>query len=304
MLGARSPGRCRSRPDATAGAGRCLGCSVGGGPAEAPSRRRSPARTAPRRLPRPFRDWPASPTNGGPPPPASPARGRRGQLKGGGRRAPSSRGSRAPVPALTPPRPEARRPLLRAWPAEARPTVGAGPPLRPVASRRRSVQVLFQASAPGRRRGGKPTRAGPPRTPACFGRLPGCRPGARRWQAGSLHPQRETPGAGLEALCPRKGVVGGGGRSRGTCFSSLTSQLPTPVGLTSALLPPWEQSRLSAKFELTLGMLRGKKKTWQSLGISRPFLDPHQLVFTSIFIRGSANPKTQVAVLLFFFFFF
>ena len=165
MLGARSPGRCRSRPDATAGAGRCLGCSVGGGPAEAPSRRRSPARTAPRRLPRPFRDWPASPTNGGPPPPASPARGRRGQLKGGGRRAPSSRGSRAPVPTLTPPRPEARRPLLRAWPAEARPTVGAGPPLRPVASRRRSVQVLFQASAPGRRRGGKPTRAGPPRTP-------------------------------------------------------------------------------------------------------------------------------------------
>ena len=39
---------------------------------------------------------------------------------------------------------------------------------------------------------------------------------------------------------------------------------------------------------------------WQSLGISSPFLDSHKLLFTSIFIRGSANPKTQVAVLFFF----
>ena len=117
MLGARSPGRRRSRREAAAGRGRCLGYSVERGPPDAPARLWSPARTAPHRLPRTSRDWPTSPTNGGPPPPASLERGRRGQLKGGGRSAPSRRGSLAPVPALTPCRVEAAPPPGPAEPA-------------------------------------------------------------------------------------------------------------------------------------------------------------------------------------------
>lgn len=86
-----------------------------------------------------------------------------------GRRAPRSLLARVPGPRPRPHATEAR--------GEAAPPPGLarrGPPDRgsrpspapggfPVAAR--SVQVLFQASAPGRRRGGKPTRAGPPRTP-------------------------------------------------------------------------------------------------------------------------------------------
>lgn len=138
-----------------------------------------------------------------------------------GRRAPRSLLARVPGPRPRPHATEAR--------GEAAPPPGLarrGPPDRgsrpspapggfPAAQRSGPLPGI--RSGPAERREahqGRPA-ADPP---ACFGRLPGCRPGARRWQAGSLHPQRETPGAGLEALCPRKGVVGGGGRSRGTCF--------------------------------------------------------------------------------------
>lgn len=159
-----------NRLDAAAGCGRCLGYSVGRGPAEPPGRLRSPARTAPHRLLRTFRDWPTSPTNGGPPPPASPAKGRRGQLKGGGRGAPSPRGSLDLVPALTPYRPTARLPLLqirRTGQRRRRPAPRWEPalPPHPGASQRPGVRVNFQAFARGPAEGREAHRGWPAADP-------------------------------------------------------------------------------------------------------------------------------------------
>lgn len=53
MLGARSPGRRRRRPDAAAERGRCLGGSVRLGPAEPPALLPSPPRTVPASCPGP-----------------------------------------------------------------------------------------------------------------------------------------------------------------------------------------------------------------------------------------------------------
>lgn len=154
MLGSRPSGPRRRRPDSTVGravprnsveleppgplrsrAGRLARCP-----------HRSSARTAPRLLGRALADWLRSPTNGGPPPPASPARGRCGQLKGSGRRAPSPRG---PGP---PPQPS-RHPGPRRGGPSSRPgrRVGSGrssaPALGAWGFRAEVVHVDSQASA-------------------------------------------------------------------------------------------------------------------------------------------------------------
>ena len=282
MLGARSPGRRRSRWDAAAGRGRCLGYSVGRGPPDAPARLRSPARTAPHRLPRTSRDWPTSPTNGGPPPPASLERGRRGQLKGGGRSAPPGAGlrPRSPPSRLA----GSKRPLLQARRSRQRrrrPAPQWESPWLPGASQRPGVRVNFQASACGQQRGGKPTRVDPWLIHRLL--LPPPWLQTPRAQVAGRTPPFDAGGS-LGAPVPEKG----GPPPPTPASSSLTLQLPTPVGLTSPLLPSWEQSRLRAKFELTRCAVRKKvgNVPWQSLGILNNFLDSHQLLFTSIFYTG------------------
>ncbi|XP_049731519.1 uncharacterized protein LOC126071366 [Elephas maximus indicus] len=177
-----------------------------------------------------------------------------------------ARWSPAPAPALalTPLRPAARL-LLRAAPA---------------------VHVNFQASAaaPWAGRGeGKPTRAGLQLT-CCF-RLP--------------PPLLEALRSQMEGRAASEPLCRGEGSSAPTPAPSLTSQPPTALGLTSTPPPHRAQSRLLAKLNsLCVSTSECGAKNWRmwpgkAWGISSPFLDLHQLLFTSILIRNSAISKAS-----------
>lgn len=132
-----------------------------------------------------FGDWPASRTNGGPPAPASPARG--------GARLPRGARSR---PALTPPR--------RGGPSSGpgRPASGRGAPGgRPAAWCSRQLPGLGCCARGRGRRGGRHAfpRAGPLLTGSP--RLP--RPQARRVRTGPRHLLQEALGAASEPRCQR-----------------------------------------------------------------------------------------------------
>lgn len=145
----------------------------------------------------------------------------------------------------------------------------------PVAWNSRQLPSL-RRRARGRGGKGRTTRAS--RLLTCSLRLP--RPQRAQREDRAPPPAAENPGSSLGAGMPEKG-----GPFSDTCLLLGTSRPPTPVDRISTLLPPREQSRLTAKLE-----------------ISNPFLDSHQLLFRSIFTRNSARPKPRWLGFLSFFF--
>lgn len=231
-------------------------------------------------------DWPASPTNGGPPAPASRAPGRRGQWQRGGRGAPSPRG---PGPR---PRPHATGARSTAPLLPAGPRAAAAPPRRLGASQLRSASTpRHPPRRSGRRRGRETTPAPPGRlTHRCVWLFPG--PGPTR------------PDAALESRVQPPGPRAGTGRPA-TCPVLPPLAAAPSVGLTSTWVQLPEPSKFLARFVLTQSKLKMRcGRNWEST-VAKPaafrvlfWIRTSYLPFTSLFPGSSASPKVQVAVTL------